>query len=48
MFPILGAAGIIVGGIGWYLIYGRTRTDREGALGVILGRQQDGEVASSD
>ncbi|ERG97601.1 MAG: amino acid transporter [Haloquadratum sp. J07HQX50] len=49
MFPILGAAGIIVGGIGWYLIYGRSRTSRDGALGTILEqRQQEGEAASSD
>lgn len=26
--PILGAAGIIVGGVVWYLAYGRSRTDR--------------------
>ncbi|ERG94477.1 APC family permease [Haloquadratum walsbyi] len=49
MFPILGAAGIIVGGVGWYLIYGRSRTSRDGALGTILEqRQQEGEAASSD
>ncbi|PQJ35298.1 stress response protein/ transporter 5 (substrates cationic amino acid) [Salinibacter sp. 10B] len=28
--PILGAAGIITGGILWYRLYGRARTDREG------------------
>ncbi len=47
-FPILGAAGIIVGGVGWYLLYGRARTDREGALGVILARRRDEEPAASD
>jgi APA family basic amino acid/polyamine antiporter len=47
-FPILGAAGIIVGGVGWYLLYGRSRTDREGALGVILARRRDEEPAASD
>ena len=47
-FPILGAAGIIVGGIGWYLLYGRSRTDRDGALGVILARRRDEEPVSSD
>ena len=47
-FPILGAAGIIVGGIAWYLLYGRSRTDREGALGVILARRRDEEPVSSD
>jgi APA family basic amino acid/polyamine antiporter len=46
--PILGAAGIIVGGVGWYLLYGRRRTDREGALGVILDRRREEEAASSD
>jgi APA family basic amino acid/polyamine antiporter len=47
-FPILGAAGIIVGGVGWYLAYGRSRTDREGALGVILARRRDEEPVPSD
>ncbi|MFC5367146.1 APC family permease [Salinirubrum litoreum] len=46
--PILGAAGIIVGGVGWYLLYGRSRTDREGALGVILARRREEEPVSSD
>jgi APA family basic amino acid/polyamine antiporter len=40
--PILGAAGITVGGVVWYLVYGRPRTDRTGALGAILDR--DGGV----
>jgi APA family basic amino acid/polyamine antiporter len=39
--PILGAAGIIVGGVVWYLAYGRPRTDREGALGAILASRRD-------
>jgi APA family basic amino acid/polyamine antiporter len=48
-FPILGAAGIIVGGVVWYLLYGRPRTDREGALGAILARRRgEEEPASSD
>jgi APA family basic amino acid/polyamine antiporter len=46
--PILGAAGLIVGGVVWYLLYGRARTDRSGALGVILERWRDEEPASSD
>jgi APA family basic amino acid/polyamine antiporter len=46
--PILGAVGIIVGGVVWYLYYGRTRTDRDGALGVILARRRDKELVSSD
>jgi APA family basic amino acid/polyamine antiporter len=46
--PILGAVGIIVGGVAWYLFYGRPRTDREGALGVILARRRGEEPVSSD
>jgi APA family basic amino acid/polyamine antiporter len=46
--PILGAAGLIVGGVAWYLFYGRSRTDREGALGVILARRRSEEPVSSD
>ncbi len=46
--PILGAVGITVGGIGWYLAYGRSRTDRDGALGTILARRRDEEPVSSD
>ena len=34
--PIVGAAAIVVGGIGWYLVYGRSRTDRVGALAALL------------
>lgn len=36
--PILGAAGILVGGLVIYLAYGRQRTDRTGAIGTILHR----------
>jgi APA family basic amino acid/polyamine antiporter len=46
--PIVGAGGIIVGGVAWYLAYGRARTDREGALGVILARRRGDEPVSSD
>jgi APA family basic amino acid/polyamine antiporter len=46
--PILGAAGIIVGGVGWYLVYGRSRTDRNGAIGTIFARLRDEESVSSD
>jgi APA family basic amino acid/polyamine antiporter len=46
--PILGAAGIIVGGVAWYLVYGRSRTDREGALGVIIDRRREEESVTSD
>jgi APA family basic amino acid/polyamine antiporter len=44
--PILGAAGIIVGSTLIYLLYGRSRTDRTGAVGTILhsrrGESDDG------
>jgi APA family basic amino acid/polyamine antiporter len=46
--PILGAAGIIVGGVAWYLVYGRSRTDRDGALGTILERRRGKDPVSSD
>ena len=46
--PILGAAGIIVMSVAWYLLYGRSRTDREGALGVILDRRREEEAVPSD
>jgi APA family basic amino acid/polyamine antiporter len=39
--PILGAAGITAGGLLVYLVYGRKRTDRTGALGTILERRRD-------
>ncbi|WP_299266587.1 APC family permease [Halorientalis sp.] len=48
ILPILGAAGIIVGGVAWYLLYGRSRTDRKGALGVIIARRRDEEPVTSD
>ncbi|ERG88379.1 MAG: amino acid transporter [halophilic archaeon J07HX5] len=44
--PILGAGGIIVGSIVIYLVYGRPRTDRSGAIGTIIhdrrGQADDG------
>jgi APA family basic amino acid/polyamine antiporter len=46
--PILGAVGMIGGGIGWYLVYGRARTDRDGALGVILARRRGEEPEAAD
>ncbi len=46
--PLLGAGGIIVGGIAWYLLYGRARTDREGAVGAILDRRRSDEPVTSD
>jgi len=41
--PILGAAGIIASGVLVYLVYGRSRTDRTGAIGIILSRWREGE-----
>ena len=46
--PILGAVGMIGGGVGWYLVYGRARTDRDGALGVILARRRGEEPEAAD
>ena len=44
--PILGAAGIIAGSALIYLLYGRSRTDRTGAVGTIVhtrrGEADDG------
>ncbi|EMA66717.1 APC family permease [Halorubrum kocurii] len=49
--PILGAAGIIAGSALVYLVYGRSRTDRTGAVGSILrarrGEEDDG-IASTE
>jgi amino acid transporter len=47
LLPVLGAIGMIVGGIGWYLIYGRPRTDRVGAISVLL-RGRDDDLEESD
>ena len=48
--PILGAAGIILGSALVYLLYGRSRTDRTGAVGTILhdrrGEEDDGLAAT--
>ena len=41
--PILGAVGIIAGSVVVYLVYGRSRTDRNGAIGTILDRRRDGD-----
>ena len=41
--PILGAGGIIVGSALIYLAYGRSRTDRTGAVGTILRARRDNE-----
>ncbi|PSP15258.1 amino acid transporter [Halobacteriales archaeon QH_10_67_13] len=49
--PLLGAAGIVLGGVALYLVYGRPRTDRTGAVGTIIhGRrdQADDGLASTE
>jgi APA family basic amino acid/polyamine antiporter len=48
--PILGAAGITVGGLLIYLLYGRERTDRTGAIGTIIARRRGdaGDVATTE
>jgi APA family basic amino acid/polyamine antiporter len=49
--PLVGAAGVIVGSLLVYLVYGRSRTDRRGALGVLIdrwrGQSNDGEDVRS-
>ena len=45
--PILGAIAITLGGVGWYVIYGRPRTDRVGALSALLNRNGE-DVADSE
>jgi APA family basic amino acid/polyamine antiporter len=42
---ILGAVGIIAAGCGWYLLYGRHRTDRVGALALVVDRGGRSESA---
>lgn len=42
--PILGAVGITLGGIVWYWSYGRPRTDRVGALTLLLRRRRGDDV----
>jgi APA family basic amino acid/polyamine antiporter len=37
VIPVLGALAILLGGVAWYLLYGRTRTDRVGAIRFVLG-----------
>jgi APA family basic amino acid/polyamine antiporter len=42
--PILGAAGIIAGGVVIYFAYGRSRTERTGAVGTIINRWRGKET----
>jgi len=41
---MVGAGGIIVGGVVVYFAYGRSRTDRTGAIGSIIERRRGEEV----
>jgi len=41
---MVGAAGIILGGVVVYLAYGRSRTDRTGAIGTIIEGRRGKEV----
>jgi APA family basic amino acid/polyamine antiporter len=45
--PILGAVGIIAGSALVYFAYGRSRTDRTGAIGTIV-RARRGEEEDDD
>jgi APA family basic amino acid/polyamine antiporter len=42
--PILGAVGIITGGVVVYFAYGRHRTERTGAIGTIINRWRGEET----
>lgn len=44
---ILGAIGIICGGLVWYVVYGRSRTDRVGAL-VLAFRRRGSDSGAVD
>jgi len=41
---MVGSAGIVIGGVVVYLAYGRSRTDRTGAVGTIIERRRGGDV----
>jgi APA family basic amino acid/polyamine antiporter len=41
---MLGAVGIVLGGLVVYLVYGRRRTDRTGAVGTIIERHRGGDA----
>jgi APA family basic amino acid/polyamine antiporter len=48
--PIVGAGVIILGGFGVYLAYGRSRTDRTGAISTVIARrrEEDSSAVKSD
>jgi len=41
--PLLGAAGIIAGGLVVYVVYGRSRTNRTGALGKLINGEAESD-----
>jgi amino acid transporter len=45
--PLIGAAGIVVVGVGWYYVYGRSRVDRRGALAATL-RERVHDAAAAE
>ncbi|MFB6206851.1 MAG: amino acid permease [Haloglomus sp.] len=44
LVPLAGAVGIVLVGVGWYRVYGRERTDREGAALDALRRSAGDRV----
>ncbi len=49
LIPIVGAIAIIFGGAAIYFLYGRSRTDRTGAIGAIIEEwRQDRPLARAD
>lgn len=42
---IVGTVGIVLAGLGWYIVYGRSRTDRVGALALGVRRRGDGSTS---
>ena len=46
--PLLGAAGITLGGVGWYFLYARSRTDRTGALGALIEARSEAAAEKAD
>ncbi|QDX41841.1 universal stress protein [Salarchaeum sp. JOR-1] len=43
--PLLGAGGIVVAAVAWYLLYGRSRVEREGAAVDAIRRSADATSA---
>ncbi len=45
ILPLLGALAILLGGVAWYLLYGRSRSDRVGAIRLVLGTAPAGNAS---